>query len=91
LVRDRIAMGDSDDATIRYIVERYGDWVLLRPPVKAGTILLWLGPVLFLALAVMLIIVWYRRQKAPIAAINTPLDEVEQARLKAIMGNEDRV
>ncbi|MDP7547845.1 MAG: cytochrome c-type biogenesis protein CcmH, partial [Alphaproteobacteria bacterium] len=40
LVRERITAGDSDEATIRFIVARYGDWVLLRPPMKVGTVLL---------------------------------------------------
>ena len=90
LVRDRIEAGDSDDETIRYIVDRYGDWVLLKPPVKSGTIFLWLGPVLFLALAVIFIFLWYRRRQTPVAAVNAPLSHDEQARLKSILDNGDR-
>ena len=90
LVRDRIEAGDSDDETIRYILDRYGDWVLLKPPVKSGTIFLWLGPVLFLALAVIFIFLWYRRRQTPVAAVNAPLSHDEQARLKSILDNGDR-
>ena len=45
LVRDRIVAGDSDMAVIDYVVSRYGDFVLLRPPVKGVTLVLWLGPI----------------------------------------------
>jgi cytochrome c-type biogenesis protein CcmH len=50
LVRQRLTAGDSDEQALRYIVDRYGDYVLLRPPVKPATYALWLAPVIFLAL-----------------------------------------
>ena len=47
LVRERISAGDSDEETMTYIVDRYGEFVLLRPPLNAGNLALWLsGPVL---------------------------------------------
>lgn len=49
LVRERLTVGDSDEQALRYIVDRYGDYVLLRPPVKPATYALWLAPVIFLA------------------------------------------
>ncbi len=88
LVRERIVAGDSDDAAIRYIVDRYGDWVLLRPPVKGGTVLLWLGPALFLILPIILLVVWYRR-RGPDVTTTAPLSAEEQARLNALLGDED--
>ena len=48
LVRERLVAGDSDQAVIAYIVERYGDYVLLKPPFKPITYALWLGPGLML-------------------------------------------
>ncbi len=90
LVRERITAGDSDDAAIRFIVDRYGDWVLLQPPVKGGTVLLWLGPLLFLLLAVISLVFWYRRRRgAPVVAANAPLSADEQARLKALLDDGD--
>ena len=44
LVRERIKAGDSNDEVIAFIVDRYGDYVLLNPPVKKSTIVLWAGP-----------------------------------------------
>ena len=91
LVRDRISAGDSDAAAIGYIVERYGDWVLLQPPVKGRTVLLWLGPILFLLLAVVLILLWYRRRSGVTAtAATAPLSVDEQARLKALLDDREQ-
>ena len=90
LVRDRISLGDSDQAAIRYIVERYGDWVLLKPPVKAATILLWAGPAVILLLAIVLIALWYRRRGGPIGRTVEPLSIDEQNRLKDLLGDGDR-
>lgn len=51
LVRERIAAGDTDAQTKAYLVERYGNFVLLKPPFQADTLLLWFGPLLILAVA----------------------------------------
>jgi len=59
IVRERIAAGDTNEQVIAYVVERYGDYVLLAPPVRGRTLLLWAAPLLFLlvggALAVVVI------------------------------------
>ena len=47
-IREQIAKGRTDDEIRTYMVERYGDFVLYRPPLKATTVLLWLGPLLLL-------------------------------------------
>ena len=44
-VREQMRQGRSDDAIRNYMVERYGDFILYRPPVKASTAILWFGPV----------------------------------------------
>ena len=49
LVRERLAAGDSDAAVLAFVEARYGEFVLLRPPFKPHTLLLWLTPVLLLA------------------------------------------
>ena len=48
-IRDQIAAGRSDGQIRAYMVERYGDFVLYRPPLKATTLVLWIGPFLLLA------------------------------------------
>jgi cytochrome c-type biogenesis protein CcmH len=63
LIRDRIAAGDSDDAVERYLVARYGDFILMKPPVKQETYILWLVPFAALALggAIAVIVAWRAR------------------------------
>jgi cytochrome c-type biogenesis protein CcmH len=48
LLRQRLSAGDSDAQAVDFIVKRYGDYVLLKPPFKPETMMLWLGPLLFL-------------------------------------------
>ena len=63
MVRERLVNGDSDQGVIDYIQSRYGDYVLLRPPVKVTTTLLWGGPVLFALIGIFGIAIYFRRQK----------------------------
>ncbi len=51
LVRERLKAGDSDQQVHDYVVARYGDFVLLKPPFRISTLLLWLTPLLALGLA----------------------------------------
>lgn len=78
LVRERLLAGDSDQQAIQYIVARYGDFVLLRPPWQPNTWALWLAPfvVLLLALAGLFSQVRMRRDAAP-----APLSDEERRRL----------
>lgn len=50
IVRERLSAGASDKQTIQYLVDRYGSYVLLKPPVETATYALWFGPALFLLL-----------------------------------------
>jgi cytochrome c-type biogenesis protein CcmH len=88
LVRERIAAGDSDDEAVAFIVDRYGDWVLLKPPLKAGTLLLWISPLLLLLAGATLAYFWFRRRGVP-AVGAMPLSGDEQARLKELLGPEN--
>lgn len=88
VVRERIKSGDSDDAVVAYVVDRYGEFVLLRPPINAGTLVLWLAPALLLIAASGLALrLWLRSGSAtPDAVIaEAPLTSDEQARLDALL------
>lgn len=63
LVRERVAAGDDAQEVKAYLVSRYGDWVLLQPPVKPATYLLWAAPVLFLGLGLLLVWRIFRKAK----------------------------
>ena len=60
IVRNRLKAGDSDGAVVDYVVARYGDFVLLKPPFKATTLLLWLGPLLILGLGLVAVFAFFR-------------------------------
>lgn len=86
LVRERISAGDTDRQVMDYIVSRYGDFVLLRPPVKSTTYILWFGPALVLVLGLLAIFFFYRRRGA--AAGPAPLSDAEKAKLDALMKDD---
>jgi cytochrome c-type biogenesis protein CcmH len=63
-VREQLRKGASDEQVVQFMTERYGDFVLYRPPLKASTVLLWAGPALFLVVGVgTLALVLRRRSK----------------------------
>ena len=86
LVRERLVAGDSDDEIEAYVVSRYGDFILLKPPFKAKTLVLWLGPAAILLLAGAGAAVYVRRQaRQPEPA--APLSEAERRRLDDLLDN----
>jgi len=88
LVRERIIAGDSDAEVIAFVRARYGDFVMLKPPVTTATVLLWLGPALILLLAGIGVLIFIRRRKqAP--ATPAPLTKEERKRLDALQGGTD--
>jgi cytochrome c-type biogenesis protein CcmH len=67
-VREQIKAGKSDAEIRDYMVQRYGDFVLYRPPVKGTTLLLWFGPLLLLAAGFMALWIFVRRRRTAQAA-----------------------
>ena len=61
-VREMLKRGLTDDQVRRYMTDRYGDFILYRPPLKAKTAVLWLGPALLLAVALLALVVVIRRR-----------------------------
>jgi len=84
LVRKRLAAGDSDEQVVQYIVDRYGDFVLLRPPVKPETYVLWASPAILLLIAAAIIAIYLRRHRGGGMA-SPPLTAEEQARVDALL------
>ena len=72
LIRQRLVKGDTDQEVISYLVSRYGDFVLLTPPVKGATLFLWFGPVVFALLGMLGLVLYFRRQKALMKRGGTP-------------------
>ena len=63
VLRERLEAGDSDREVIEHITQRYGDYVLLEPPLKPSTYALWFAPLLFAAIAFGLAATVFRRRK----------------------------
>jgi len=75
-IRAQMKAGKDDEQVIAYLTERYGDFVLYRPPFKPETWLLWLGPLLFLGIGGGAWVMTLRRRRA---APVTPVDEKTRA------------
>lgn len=90
LVRERIKAGDSDDQVRAYIVERYGRYVLLKPPFSADTALLWLGPVLLLLIAAGLSFLYVRKLNRATPSSVAPLSAGDEEKVKRILDEAPR-
>ena len=86
IVRERLEAGDSDSEILDYMTDRYGEFVLLKPPVTAGTIVLWGGPFAVLLIGAGLLVVTVRRRRE--AAGATELTAAERRQLDALLDDE---
>ncbi len=86
LIRQRIAEGESNDAVRAYLVSRYGDFILLKPPFKPETWLLWLSAPLTLCAGVAAVLLARRRAPPPAPALSAE----EEAQLAALTRKEGR-
>jgi cytochrome c-type biogenesis protein CcmH len=84
-VYDLMNDGQGDAQIVDFMVARYGDFVLYNPPVKPSTYLLWYGPFVLLAIGILFLIKTVRQRTRQ---TETVFSEQEQARLKAILGDE---
>ena len=80
-VRTLLRQGQSEKQIIDYMTARYGDFVLYRPPFKVATLLLWLGPFLFLALGLYFLVRKIKMRKVE----ESPLSDEEHARAAALL------
>lgn len=85
LVRERLQAGDTDQQVETYLVQRYGEFVLLKPTFGTHTLLLWLAPALVLVLGG--IGAWTALRRRPQASAPT-LDREEEAALKALLDRD---
>ncbi len=89
-IRERMREGNSDAQVVDYLVARYGDFVLYRPPLKATTILLWFGPMLLLAAGFALLLRRLLRRRSMEVAEMTAADRKRAAELLAGTQGERR-
>ena len=85
LVRERLTAGDSDAEVLDYLVERYGEFVLLKPKFSAANAALWLaGPAAFL-IGLIVIVAYHRARRPHAEAREAPLTDEEKRRLDDIL------
>ena len=82
-IREQIQVGKSDTEIRAYMVDRYGDFVLYRTPLKATTLLLWFGPMLLLAFGLLVLATTLRRRKSSVA--DALLSDDERKRAQALL------
>ena len=86
-IRSQITAGKSDGEIREFMVSRYGDFVLYRPPLKGTTLLLWFGPALFFAVGLVALIRYLRRRN--LAIKDAPLSADEQAEVDRLLSAKE--
>ena len=84
LVRERLTQGDSDSQVLKYLVDRYGAFVLLKPPVELNTLLLWSAAPVVLLIGIGALVVMARRRKT-VSVAEAALSGDEQRRLASMI------
>jgi len=88
LIRERLTAGDSDAQVLQFMVRRYGDFILLRPPVKPDTYLLWFGPFAVLTLGALGAAVYLRRSRRTPPQAPAPLSTDERRKLDKLLAED---
>jgi cytochrome c-type biogenesis protein CcmH len=83
-IYSKVLAGEQDDQIVSFLVERYGDFVLYRPPLTKNTWLLWFGPFVFMLIGIIFAIILIKKQSTN-KAVPTELDEVQQQRLTELL------
>jgi cytochrome c-type biogenesis protein CcmH len=84
-IREQMKAGKSDQEIIAYMTDRYGDFILFRPPVKMTTYLLWFGPFLLLVAGVCVQLFYLRKRRERVR--DKPLSEAERKRVEALLSD----
>ena len=82
-IRIKLTEGQSQKQILDFMVERYGDFVLYRPPLKTTTVLLWLGPFTLLAVAVLMLVLNVRRRRQAVQP--AALSDADTAKARALL------
>jgi cytochrome c-type biogenesis protein CcmH len=88
LLRERLSAGDTDEQAVAYLVGRYGNYILLQPPLMTSTVLLWAGPAILLLLAGLGFGIMWRRQSKTRAPREEFSDE-DRALIAQTLGTKD--
>ena len=85
IVRERLMKGETNDQVVGYLVARYGNYVLLKPPLQSDTVFLWIGPGLILLMSAGIAILYFRGRNSVSELPTDALSESEQLQLEEIV------
>ena len=88
LVREKLTAGATNDEIFDFLVDRYGDFILLNPPFKASTYVLWYGPLIFLIVGLLMIVLMMKKNKR--RASEKPLSQEERVSLSKLLEQKDK-
>ena len=89
IVRERIVAGDTDAEVRDFVVSRYGQYVLLRPPFGIDTALIWVGPFLLFGVALLVATIYLRRARTAGNNASGALSEDEERRVEALLKDDN--
>ncbi len=86
-IRIKLTQGQSQRQILDFMVERYGDFVLYRPPLKTTTVLLWLGPFVLLGMAVLMLVINVRQRRRASQSQPVTLSDADAAKARALLAD----
>lgn len=87
-IREQIQANKTDEEILEFMVERYGDFVLYDPPLKATTFLLWFGPLILLVIGSIVLMLVLKRRRVQVEEV-PELSELERKQAEALMDQEE--
>ncbi len=87
-MRERLTAGETNQQVIAFVTARYGDYVLLEPPLKPTTYLLWFGPAAIFLAGGAVVIVFLRRRTRSAASGAAPLSDDERRRIERLLDDD---
>ena len=93
LVRERLTAGDTNEQVVTYVVSRYGDFVLLKPPFNLSTLALWLGPFFLIIFGFISILIFFRKNQPASTSPRVtppPLTDAEKQRLTKLLAEDNQ-
>ena len=88
LVREKLTAGATNDEIFDFLVDRYGDFILLNPPFKPSTYVLWYGPLIFLIVGLLMTVLIMKKSKR--RASEKPLSQAERVILSKLLDQKDK-
>ena len=88
LVREKLTAGATNDEIFDFLVDRYGDFILLNPPFKPSTYVLWYGPLIFLIVGLLMTVLIMKKSKR--RASEKPLSQEERVSLSKLLEQKDK-